>query len=667
VLGKRLTVNGQELAIIGVAPQGFTGTNLGTRPNVFVPLTLRWAVMNQPAAPEERRVDFVYLFGRLKLGVSAEQAAAQLNGLFSGILDEVEAPLLSGLTLQPGTLERFRAKRIVLSPGAQGQGNIRETAARPLALLLAVTTLVLLIVCVNIANLLLARGAARGGEMAIRASIGASRGVLVRQLLAESLVLIAMGGALSLVVARLVVRLIAALLPDSVANGLAPELSSSALLFAAATSLLTVLVFGLAPAWRVSGTNPAQAMSQHARGSGGRAAVRFRGVLTTAQIAFSMVLLVLAGLFTRSLVNVAREDLGMDVDSVVSFAVTPKQNAYDAQRLAVLYDRIEESVAAQPGVLGVGSTGVPLLSNFVLGGGFAVEGVEMAPGADNFAALNIAGSGYFDALGVPLLAGRAFTDRDTNDAPPVVIVNESFVRKFELGGDAVGKRVAQPGPQGAVRTFELEIVGVVADAKLGSVKGEAPAIVYFPRHQLASAIEAMFYYVRTDFDPAALVTTIPRLVAAIDPNVPVSGIRTMRTVVNANVYIDRLLTTLSAGFAALATLLAGIGLYGVLAYNVTQRTRELGLRLALGAAPTRLRALVLKQVGVMALIGAGAGLVAALALGRVAEAVLFGLSGRDPLVIAAAVAVLGAVVLAGAWLPARRASRIAPTEALRYE
>ncbi|HZF29561.1 MAG TPA: ABC transporter permease [Gammaproteobacteria bacterium] len=667
VIGETLMINGYALEIIGVAPAGFSGTTLGARPQVFVPLTLQGQMMRVSAGDPESRLNYwLYLFARLAPGVTLERAAAQLNGVYSGILNEVELPLLSGLSgppPPPGMLEQFRERQIAFSSGARGKSNLPATVERPLTLLLGVTVLVLLIVCVNIANLLLARGAARTGEMAIRASLGASRGWLVRQLFAESLVLIAIGGLASLAVAALVVRLVTSLLPTGLIVALAPGLSSAALLFAAGASLATVLVFGLLPAMRASGTNPAYAMRAHAtRSSGGRGTVRFRTVLTTAQIAFSMVLLVLAGLFTRSLMNVGSENIGIYVDSVVSFNITPRLNGYDAQRVAELYDRVEEALAAQPGVLGVASTWLPLLGNFPQTGGFSVEGFDVAPGANTSANINVVGSGFFDALGVPLLAGRVFTDRDTAEAPQVAIVNESFARKFNIGGE-VGRHLAL----GTSTTFGVEIVGIVADAKLDSLKSSAPPIAYFARRQFAAAVQSMFYYVRVGVDPDTLLAQLPRVIAQVDPEVPVTNLHTMTTEVHSNVYIDRLLSTLSAGFAALATLLAGIGLYGVLAYNVTQRTREIGLRLALGAAPGRLRSMVLKQVGAMALVGAAIGLAAALALGRVAESVLYGLSGHDPLVIAAAVVVLGAVVLAGSWVPARRASNIAPTEALRYE
>jgi predicted permease len=666
VLGERLTVNGTDLEIIGVAPQGFTGTILGVHADVFVPLSMRWAMVPtlgpyNSGSPFRFFSYWAYVFGRLEPGVSLDQAASQLNSVYSGLLNDVEAPLLPA-QLPQEMKDQFRQRKISFAPGELGWGPLRERAARPLALLLGVTALVLLIACVNIANLLLARGASRTGEIAVRASIGASRGVLVRQLLAESLVLIAIGGILSLLVAALIVRLISGILPSNLALGLT-ALSPAALLFAAGASLATVLVFGLVPAWRVSGANPGRVMNaQGARAVSGRGSARFRAVLTTAQIAFSMVLLVLAGLFTRSLSNINHEDLGIDVDSLVNFGITAQLSSYDQQELLVLYDRIEQTLAAQPGVRAVGTTAIPLFYDFSLGGNTAIEGVDPGPNADTYSARTAVGSSYFEALDVALLKGRLFTDNDTAETPTVAIVNQAFARKFNLGDDVVGRRLGNGDPRNSV-----EIVGLVADAKHASVKGDVPPLIYLPRRQNAGWFQSLWVYVRGNVEAETLKAMIPRVMAEIAPDVPLVIVQTMRERLNDNVYIDRLLTTLSTGFAALATLLAGIGLYGVLAYGVQQRTRELGLRQALGAEPKQLRTLVLRQVGLMALIGLSLGLAAAIALGTAAQAVLFGLSGRDPAVMAAAVLLLAAVILAASWLPAWRASRIAPLEALRYE
>ncbi len=323
-----------------------------------------------------------------------------------------------------------------------------------------------------------------------------------------------------------------------------------------------------------------------------------------------MVLLVLAGLFTRSLSNISREDLGIDVDSIVTFGITAQLSSYDQAELLVLYDRIEETLAAQPGVTGVGTTAIPLFYDFSLGGNVPIEGIEPAPGADTYAAATAVGSGYFDALDVALLSGRVFTDQRHGRA--------AARRDREPGLRAQVQHRRQRGRQAASATRPERRSRSSAWSRTRSTPRSRATFrrsMYYPRRQMAGWFQSMWVYVRGSVDADTLKAMIPRVMAEIAPDVPLVIVQTMRERLNDNVYIDRLLTTLSTGFAALATLLAGIGLYGVLAYNVQQRTRELGLRQALGAEPKQLRALVLKQVGVMALIGLGLGLAAALALG----------------------------------------------------
>jgi predicted permease len=668
VIDRTLIVNGRELTVIGVAPDGFDGTMLGWRPDVFVPLTLRWLM--QPAAPRDADVRgsyWLFLFGRLSPDVTIEQASSSLNGLYRGINAELEAPLLTAMSDEQKA--QFIDQPLVLEPGARGQSYIPRAAVEPLTLLLGLTALVLLIVCVNVANLLLARGASRAGEMAIRASVGASRGRLMAQLVTESAVLAALGGFASLPVAAVTLALVTSLLPDPLAAGLAVELDASAMLFAAGASLTTVMLFGLAPAWQTSDMDLGQAAkAQASRSSGGRGTAQFRSALSTAQIAFSMVLLVLAGLFARSLANVARVDLGMEIDSLVTFSVSPRLNGYGAEDVQAFYDRIEEALAGQPGIDAVASAGAPLIAGSGMTFFLSVPGFEDAPGQDRTTQSNVVSPEFFETLSIPLLAGRGFTDSDIRSfvnasvfAANVAIVNETFARRFNLD-DPLGTRFRIP----FVHDTDIEIVGVVADAKYTGVKNDIEPQFYVPgRHFVDDT--SLSFYVRGGVDADTLVGMIPRIVADIDATLPVGDLITMQSQVENNVYLDRMITTLSAGFAVLATLLAATGLYGVLAYNVSQRTRELGLRLALGAAPGDLRSLVLKLVGRMAMIGIGIGFVAAIILGRAAEALLFALSGYEPLVLVAAAAVLLAVVFAAAYVPARRASRIAPMEALRYE
>ena len=660
VIGRMLTVNGQALTIIGVAPEGFTGTTLGASPKVFVPLTLR--SLMQPNVPreslEDRRNYWLYLFGRLAPGVSLEEARAELDVIYSGILNGVEAALQTDLSDED--LQRFRERRITVVPGARGQSWV-PTGPTPavLTILLGATALVLLIVCANVASLLLARGAARAGEMAIRASIGADGRRLAFQLLAESGVLAMAGGLLSIPVAHATLRAIVAMAPANSVQAF-PTISVGVMALAGVMTLGTALLFGLAPALRAARTDPGAVIKGHvAQSASNRAVARFRGALSTAQIALSTVLLVMAGLFTQSLLNLTRTDLGIDVESVLAFTVSPQLNGYSLERVMEMYREIEEQLGAQPGVEAVGASSVRLLANNVRGAAIDIEGFEPGYPATH-TTLNDVGAGFFSALSLPLRAGRPFTEADRIGAPRVAVVNESFVRKFNLGEAAIGTRIGLYGPR------EIEIVGVVGDAKYNQVRADAPPQLFLPRLQ-NPFLGTMTFYVRAAAEPESLARTIRQTMARIDPNLPLADLVTLERQVRDNVFLDRLVMALSSSLAVVATLLAAVGLYGVLAYNVVMRTREIGLRLAIGAAPAHVRRMVLGQVTAKALIGGGLGLAAALGLGRASEALLFGVSGLDPVVLTTSIAVLATVVLGAGYLPALRASKVAPMEALRHD
>ncbi|HEX2139628.1 MAG TPA: ABC transporter permease [Woeseiaceae bacterium] len=662
VLGTTLTVNGQRLTVIGVAPEGFSGASLGNRPQVFVPLTMRGLM--EPYFPEDsenRRSYWAYLFARLKPGVTMEQAQAAINGPYRAIINEIEVPLNADSSER--FIADFREKSIVLAPGARGQSRTPDDARLPLTLLFGVTALVLVIACVNIANLLLARGAMRAGEMALRSAIGASRRQMVAQLVTEAGLLGLLGCLAGLPIAAATLGLIAAIMPAEAAADLGVSLSGAAVAFAGGISLVTVFFFGLFPALAATRT-PAGAVLKEQAGqqSGGRGMARFRRSLATVQIAFSMVLLVLAGLFAQSLANVARVDLGLEADSVASFGVAPVLSGYTPERSAALFRRIEEELAALPGVTSVASAMVGVVVGDGWGGNVSVEGFEAAPDDDTNAQYNKVSEGFFRTLGIPLLSGRDFSEADAAGRPEVAIVNESFAQKFGLGDDVIGKRMAF----GSGGELGIEIVGLVADAKYSQVKEEIPPQVFLPRYQ-DEELGFLNFYVRSGLQPGDMLASMVQVVERLDPNLPVNGLATLPDVIRDNTFLDRMIGMLSGGFALLATLLAATGLYGVLAYSVAQRTRELGLRQALGATPGRLRSMVLRQVGWMGLIGGAAGLVLAVLLGRAAESVLFGLSGYEPAVLASAVLVLGAVITAAGYLPARRASSVDPLQALRYE
>ena len=660
VLNDTIIVNGQALTVVGVAPRGFSGTTLGSEPKVFVPLAMRGLMLPGWKGFEDRQAYWAYLFARLKPGVTIEQARASLNGLYRPIIIDVEAPLQKGLSDQ--TMAKFKAKVIEVEGGSRGQSSVHREAKTPMMFLMTVTGIVLLIACANIANLLLARGAARSTEMAIRLSLGASRRQLLAQLLTESCVLAVLGGVAGLVVARWTLALLASLLPADAVNTLQFGLQGRIVFFAAALSLTTGFIFGLFPAWHNTKPDLVSAIkAQAGQPSGARAAARFRTSLVTVQIALSMALLMCAGLFVKSLTNVSRVDLGIEVDNVIVFGISPGLNGYTSERSKALYERLEQELGTIPGATGVAMARIALLAGNNSGTNVSVEGFTRGPDIDTDSNYNEISPGYFRTLGVPLMAGREFTTADTEGGPKVAIVNEAFAKKFNLGRDAVGKHMAR----GAGK-LDIEIVGLVQNAKYSEVKQEIPPLFFSPYRQ-SSRVGSMSIYVRGAGDPAQLLRGVAPVVARLDRNLPIEDLKTMPQQIRENVFLDRMVSTLSASFALLATVLAAVGLYGVLAYTVSQRTREIGLRMALGADSGRVRRMILKQVGWMTLIGAIVGVTGAYYLGRAAASLLFELKPYDPTVMATSVVMLALVAFGAGYIPAYRASRVQPMQALRYE
>jgi predicted permease len=661
VLNRTIVINGQPMTIVGVAARGFHGTTLGPRPLAYVPITMRTALNPTFTGFDNRRSYWVYVFGRLAPGATLEQAVASVNAVYRPIISDVEAPLQTGMSDQ--TMAQFRAKTITLEEGRRGQSSVHEEARTPLLLLLATAGVVLLIACANIANLLLARGANRGMEMAVRLSLGANRRHVLTQLLTESVVLALLGGVASLFVAHWTLAGIGAVMPPEAAAMLDLRISLPVVIFTASLAVATGLLFGMFPA--LHSTRPELVTTIRANAGNltvTRAAARFRAVLVTAQIALSMALLITAGLFVRSLTNISRIDLGVDVENVVTFAISPRLNGYEPARSHQLFERVEEELAALPGVTGVTASMVPLMGGSSWGSDVNVEGFERGPDTDANARYNEIGPDYFSTLGIPLLAGREFTPADNAAGPPVAIVNETFAAKFGLGRDAIGRRMASGGND----ELNMEIVGLVKDAKYNEVKGDVPPVFFVPWRQ-DEYLGGMAFYIRTAIDPAETMRSVPAVIARLDPNLPVQDLKTLPRQVRENVFLDRMIGMLSAAFAGLATLLAAVGLYGVLAYTVERRTREIGVRMALGANAAAVRRMVLRQVGWMLLIGGAVGIAASVALGRAAASLLFGMAGFDALVTAGAVAVLVAFALAAGYIPALRASRVDPLRALRYE
>lgn len=659
ILGRTIAVGGQSLVIVGVAPRGFEGTSFPVSPQVFVPLSMSGKLAGFGGF-EDRRAYWLYLFGRLKPGVTPRQAQSALNGIYRPILSDVEAPLQVGWDAP--TLATFTAKQISLSPGFRGQSDVHRYAKTPLVMLLGVTAVVLLIACANIANLLLARGAGRAKEMGMRRALGAARRHLVAQLLTESVILALAGGAASLPVASFTLALLASLLPAEVSGSLQFTLQPAPVAFAAILAVATGLLFGLFPAVHGSHADPMSAIrASTGQLAGHRGATRFRSALMTAQIALATGLLILAGLFLKSLVNVAHVDLGVQVNHVVTFAISPSRSGYEAARSRVLFDQVEEQLAGLPGVSGVTSSAVGLLKGNSWASDVSMQGAGKSPDG-NWSYVNEVGAGYFRMLGVPVLAGREFAASDALGSARVAVVNQAFARKFQLGDNAIHRYMSFWGSD----SLNVEIVGLVPDAAYSSVRQPDQPLFFIPWRQ-DRLIGVMTFYVRSTVAPEQQLKAIPALMGKLAPGVPLDDIKTMREQVRENVFLDRLIGILSTAFAALATLLAAVGLYGVVAYTVERRTPEIGVRIALGADAWTVRTLVLRQVGILFAIGGALGIGAALGVGRILQSLLFGLHGNDPLVLVSSVAGLGVVAFSAIYVPMRRATRVDPIRALRYE
>ncbi len=659
VIGRQLMVNGQSLTIVGVAPAGFSGTTLGVRPQVFVPITLRWLMEPTRDRDEDnRRSYWVYLFARLDTGVTIDVARDQINSIYSGLLRDVEAPLNTSLSDQG--LERFLAREVSMESGSRGQSMTESQIATPLLLLFGLTVLVLLIVCINVAGLLLTRGIARMSEMAVRATVGATGRQLAAGLLAELSVLAIAGASVGWAIAFGLVQVASAILPANLSGALSLSLSPAALGFAVLSTVVAIFIFGLLPLAQVFRVDAGQLVKSGGTRSGGSAPGirRVRAGLAVGQIVFSLVLLILAGLFARSLGNLADVDLGIDVAQVVSFSVSPRTSGYATGRSLVLFEEIESALGAEPGVTAVGSARIELLTGRGWGAVPRTATFEPDPDADNRAMTNAVSPGFFSALSMPLLAGRDFTESDTLDQPRVAVVNREFLAKFNID-EAIGTRIT-------LGRDDYEIVGVVGDAAYRQVRQEPPAQLFVAWRQLAD-LDGLTFYLRGSLDRASLMQVVRRVVSTVDPALPVRNLQVMNDQVDDNIFLDRFVARVSLWFAAVATFLACAGLYAVLAHDLAQRTREIGLRLALGATARGVRVFVMKRAGVLTAIGVTVGIPAAVLLGRVSQSLLFGISAHDPLVLAGSVSLLAIVVLITCYLPARHISSLSPNVALRHE
>ena len=664
VLGKVVHVDNVPVTIVGVTPARFTGIQkaLGTAPDVTLPLAL------DPRLDDSKRLQqatfwWVQIVGRVKPGVSAEQVQGSLDGLFQQTAragwDAHYASLTEAERGLSGNRNHTAVPHLRVDSAAHGLYDAALGDLQSLALVGGVVAALLLIVCANVANLLLSRVAARRKEIAVRLSLGATRARLVRQLLAESLVLAAVGGAAGAVAGAWSGQLLQ--LP-----GAAAALDWRVFAFAAVLTFLTAMIFGTAPALRATGVDVNTALKENAR-SATVARSTLSKALLVAQVALSLVLLVGAGLFLNTLRNLRGVDVGFDTMNLMIFRVSPGLAHYDAPRAAALYARVQQRLASLPGVRGVSASQPALLSGGVSSRDVFFEGFEygFAPGrpeprGSQLHQVTVSPS-FFATLGIPLVAGRLLDDRDDQRAPKVVLINQTAARTFFRGANPIGRRF---GSQVEKRT-QTEIVGVVGDTKYNSLRDAAPPTMYFPigqRQWPSMAVE-----VRTASDPAAFVTGVRDAVRGLDPNLPLTNMTTQADALEGRVALERLFAQAYLLFGLLALALASIGLFGLMSYSISRRTNEIGVHMALGARRADVIAMVMRESMTMVAAGIVIGLGGTVVAGRLVASLLFGLSPTDPPTIAGAMVVMLAVSAIAGYLPARRASRLDPMAALRCE
>ena len=616
---------------------GFNGLDIGSVSNVRVPLMLKAQMTPNWDDVDNRRSRWVNVFGRLKPGVTQEQALAAMQPFFHGLLEqEVLMPPFSNTT--PYTREQFLKGQVGLLPAAQGRSPIRQQLESPLKLLFYIVGGVLLIACANVASLLIARATARQKEIAVRLALGASRGRIVGQLLVESVLLAAVGGLLGLAVAAWTTRFLLGFLPTTgTPHLISGSIDYRILLFNFALSLLTGLLFGLVPALRSTKPNLAPTLKDQVGAVVGGGSMRLRKGLVIAQVTVSILLLVGAGLFIRSLRNLRLLDLGLKTENLIAFNVAPTLSGYTPLRTKQFDKQVLDRVSALPGVTAMAFAQIGLLEGNEWDSSMSVEGYEAKPGENMNPYCNAVSPGYFKTMGIGLLAGRDFDERDVryevgdpNAQLPsyrVAIVNESYAKHYFGDRSPVGRHIGF-GTNPGTKT-PIEIIGVVKDAKYTGVRDDIPRQVFFAFLENDFPAGAVMY-VRTASQSEAAFGSIRQVMRQLDPNIPMYNPRTMEAQLDQSLLNDRLVATLSAAFGVLATLLAVIGLYGVMAFTVARRTREIGVRMALGAVQGDVVWLVMREVLMLVGTGIVLGLAGAWGLGRLVSSQLYGVTANDP-------------------------------------
>jgi predicted permease len=666
VLDSHIQIGKANLRIIGVAPPRFLGETVGDAPDLWIPLNMQPQVMpgrmwleDDPGHIAEK-VMWLTVIGRMKPGVSRKQAQANVDIVFQQVVREEFAKIVQG---RPDIVKQY----LKLHDAGKGISSLRAQFADPLYVLMAVVALVLIIACANVANLLLARATARQKEMGVRLALGAGRARIVRQFLTESLMLSIAGGLVGSLFAVYGVRLLVRLVqsgPDAMALDVSPDLP--VLFFTLGVCLLTGFIFGLAPAWRSARVNVSGTLKEAGRGlTGSSSRIGLGKILVISQIALSVMLLIGAGWFLRTLRNLENVTMGYPRERLVLVGVDLLSAGYEGERLPIVYNELRDRLARIPGVRAVTYSQNGLFSGSESGDKITVEGYKPQKDGDASARFDQVGPGYFATLGIPMLLGRDIGAQDVASAEAVCVVNEAFAKFYFGSANPIGKHVRDEFPD-TRKTFV--IVGVSRDSRDHSLRREIFRRFYLSALQpLGGYAGFQRYEIRTLGDPSAVTQAIRREILAYDPAIPMGSVKTLDALVDGNLRQERIIAQLSTAFGGLALLLACIGLYGVLSYAVLQRTNEIGIRMALGAERSRVIGMILRETAILVVIGLAVGVPASLASARLIQSKLFGLQPADPLTLAVALGIMIAVAAASGYLPARRASKVDPLVALRYE
>jgi len=664
ILNKTLTVNGTPLTVVGVARQGFFGVQIGAAPDIYIPITMLQQMAPQSALDLGARTDhFISIIGRLKAGISRERAQASLEPIYVPLLKE-DAKVLK---LSAQKTKIFAAKPLQLVDGAHGRLVLQGDTEEPLLVLMSMVGLVLLIACANLAGLLVARGEARQREIALRLTLGAGRLRLVRQLLTESLLIGITGGAAGIAFASWCLNAMVGAIPaDQGMRGLAGSLDLRVLWFAIAVTLVTSILFGVGPALRATRVDLHSTLKEQGSSiSEGRSNIRLRKILIVAQVALTAVLLVGAGLFARTLANLEHANLGVNTGHLIQFSVRPDLNGAAPTQTEEFVENARREIAATPGVRSVAASAVAIFANDDNGFNITPEGYPIGPDENTSVFTDDVTPDYFSTMGIPLIAGREFNGADTASSQPVCIINQKLAKKYFAGRNPIGLHITRG--QGSNNTNPpMQIVGVVGDTKWDDARSAIIPFVFMPTSQ-DNRLGGLTFYVRTEREPGAMAGTLHSIISRLDANLPVNNMRTLDAQISNSMFNDKLVATLSVALALLAALMAALGLYGVLAYVVARRTREIGIRMALGGQRADILRMVLGQGARLTVIGGAIGIAVAFAASQFVASLLYGVTARDPLTFVGVAVLLAIVAGAACYLPARRATRVDPMVALRYE